>query len=143
MCTICRYTTTDEQLYKDIEGVLEQSCDMFKWQHQQSQQLIGHTQQLISMLEFWDGICHMYTGRAKPSHWIAHVLKALKLFTVEARASAASNADTGSGVMSRAQELWVDLKAPRIRALFETADVENSDGIASKRQRRTATHRLE
>ena len=135
--------TTDEQLYKDIEGVLEQSCDMFKWQHQQSQQLIGHTQQLTCMLEYWDGICHMYTGKAKPSHWIAQVLKTLKLFTVEARASAASNADTSSDVMSRAQELWADLKAPRIRALFEIADVENSNGIVSKRQRRTGTHRLE
>ena len=135
--------TTDEQLYKDIEGVLEQSCDMFKWQHQQSQQLIEHTQQLTCMLEYWDGICHMYTGKAKPSHWIAHVLKALKWFTVEARTTAASNADTSSGVMNRAQDLWADLKAPRIKAIFDTADVENLNGGASKRRRRTGTRRLD
>lgn len=135
--------TTDEQLYKDIEGVLEQSCDMFKWQHQHSKQLISQTQQLTCLLEFWDGVCHMYTGKAKPSHWIAILLKVLKWFTVEARGSAASIAETSSDVMSRAQELWAELKAPRIRAAFETADVENSNGVASKRQRRTGTHRLE
>ena len=134
--------TTDEQLYKDIEGVLEQSCDMFKRQHQQAKQLIGQSEQLSCMLEYWDGICHMYTGKAKPSHWIAQLLKALKFFTCEARASAASNAATSSDVMSRAQELWADLKAPRIRAVFETADVEISNGVASKRQRRTGTHRF-
>lgn len=134
--------TTDEQLYKDIEGTLEQTCDMFKWQHQQSQQPIHHTQQLSCLFECWDGICHMYMHEAKPSHWISQLLKTLKWFTPEARTNAACNAATSSDVMSRAQALWAELKPPRIRALFEIADVESLNGSASKRQRRTGTHRL-
>jgi len=55
--------STDEQLYKDIEGVLEQSCDMFRWRHPQAKQPITQTDQLTSLLEFWDGICHLYTGK--------------------------------------------------------------------------------
>lgn len=136
---------TDEQLYKDIEGVLEQSCDMFKWQYQHSQQPICQTQQLSCLFECWDGICHMYMDKAKPSHWIAQLLKALKWFTPDARATAASNAVTHSDLMNRTQALWAELKSPRIRALFEIADVGISNGVASKRQRRTAagTYRLE
>ena len=135
--------TADEQLYKDIEGVLEQSCDMFKWQYQQSQQLINQSPQLSCLFECWDGICYMHNHQAKPSHWISQLLKALKLFTPEARASAASNATTSSHVMSRAQASWAELKPLRIRALFEIANVEHTNGAASKRQRRTGTHRLE
>ncbi|KAL3136760.1 Menin [Trebouxia sp. C0009 RCD-2024] len=138
-----RHMMTDEQLYKDIEGVLEQSCDMFKRQYQHSQQLICQSQQLSCLFECWDGICHMYMDEAKPSHWISQMLKALKWFTPEARAAAASNAATHSDLMSRAQALWAELKPPRIRALFEIADVGNSNGVASKRQRRTGTYRLE
>lgn len=143
VCDVCRHMMTDEQLYKDIEGVLEQSCDMFKRQYQHSQQLICQSQQLSCLFECWDGICHMYMDEAKPSHWISQMLKALKWFTPEARAAAASNAATHSDLMSRAQALWAELKPPRIRALFEIADVGNSNGVASKRQRRTGTYRLE
>ena len=139
----CRHMTTDEQLYKDIEGVLEQSCDMFKWQYQQSQQPICQSQQLSCLFECWDGICHMYMNEAKPSHWVVQLLKALKWFTPEARASAACRAATSSDLMSRAQALLAELKPPRIRALFEIADVQTLNGVASKRQRRTGSYRLE
>ena len=139
----CRFMSTDEQLYKDLEGVLEQSCDMFRWRHQQSKQPITQTDQLTSLLEFWDGICHLYTSKAKASHWVGHLLKTLKLFTAEARKDAASAAEISSAVMTNANPLWAELKAPRIKALFETADVADANGNSSKRQKRSGTHRLD
>lgn len=139
----CRYMSTDEQLYKDIEGVLEQACDMFKWRHMHQKQLITRPEQLTSLLEFWDGVCHLFTGRAKPSHWVANLLRALKLFTASTREQAVSKAETTSAVMTKASVLWEDLKAPRLKALFETIDVADDSGAASKRQRRTGTYRLD
>ncbi|KAL0027912.1 hypothetical protein WJX79_002394 [Trebouxia sp. C0005] len=138
-----RFMSTDEQLYKDLEGVLEQSCDMFRWRHQQVKQPITHTNQLTSLLEFWDGICRLYTGKAKPSHWIGHLLKTLKLFTAEARIHAASTAEIRSAVMTKANPLWAELKAARIKALFETADLADANGNSSKRKKRSGTYRLD
>ena len=135
--------TTDEQLYKDIEGVLEQSCDMLRWQHQHAGHLNGDPQHLACMFEFWDGVCHLYTGKTKPSHWVSQLLKASKLFLPEARANAARKARTSSDVMSKARDLWRDLKAPKIKALFETADIASANGVESKRQRRNGNHRLD
>ncbi len=135
--------STDEQLYKDLEGVLEQSCDMFRWRYQQAKQPITHTDQLTSLLECWDGICHLYSGKAKPSHWVADLLKTLKLFTAEARILAASAAEISSAVMTNANPLWAELKAPRIKALFETADTADANGNSSKRQKRSGTYRLD
>lgn len=135
--------STDEQLYKDLEGVLEQSFDMFKWQHQQSKQLLTQTQQLICLLELWDGVCHLYAGKTKPLHWTAQLLKALKLFTAEAREHAANHAETSSALMGKAKCLWQELKAPKIKALFESADIADANGVTNKRQRRTGTVRLE
>ena len=135
--------STDEQLYKDIEEVLEQSCDMFRWRHQQLKQPITQTEQLASLLEFWDGVCHLFAGKAKPSHWVSHLFKTLKLFTSEARVQAAVQADTSSEVMTKAKALWQELKASRIKSLFETADVADQDGSASKRQRRGGTYRFD
>ena len=143
LCAMCRYMTTDEQLYKDLEGVLEQSFDMFKWRHQQSKQPLTQTQQLMSVLELWDGICHLYTGKTKPGHWISQLLKALKLFTPEARRQAANHAEISSDLMGKAKCSWLELKAPKIRALFEIADVTDANGATNKRQRRTGTVRLE
>lgn len=138
-----RFMSTDEQLYKDIEGVLEQSCDMFKWRHQQAKQPITQTDQLTNLLEFWDGICHLYTGKAKPSHWVGHLLRTLKLFTSEARIHAAGTARISSAVMTNVSSLLAELKAPRIKGLFETADIADANGNSSKRQKRSGTHRLD
>ena len=139
----CRYMSTDEQLYKDIEGVLEQACDMFKWRHQHYKQLITQPEQLTCLLEFWDGVCHLYTGKAKPSHWVANLLKTLKLFTPFAREQAVSKADISSAVMTKASVWWEELKAPRLKALFETADVADNNVAANKRQKRSGTHRFD
>lgn len=133
---------TDEQLYKDLEGVLEQAHDMFNWQHQQSNQLITQTQQLTNLYELWDGICHLYSGRSKPG-WVMQLLKMLKLFTREAREHAANEAQTCNDLMSKAKGLLGELKGPRIKALFETADIENANGVVNKRQRRTGACRLD
>lgn len=133
---------TDEQLYKDLEGVLEQSCSVFKWRFQHLKQPITQPEQLVSLLEFWDGVCHLYSGKAKPSHWTAQLLKTMKWFTPEARIQAANKADTSSEIMTKANALWGDLNASRIRAMFETADVADMNGTSNKRQRR-GTHRFE
>ena len=134
--------STDEQLYKDVEGVLEQSCDMFRWRHQHLKQAVIQPDQLTGLFEFWDGVCHLYIGKAKPTHWVARLLKCLKLFTPEARLQAVSRADTTSEVMTRAKSMWTELRTPRIKALFETIDVADVNGTASKRQR-GGTHRFD
>ena len=77
-----RYTSTDEQLYKDIEGVLEQYCQMLKCLHHDEHMWgqVGHTW-LGALVELWDGVCWLFQGKAKPSNWLEQLLKAAKLFS--------------------------------------------------------------
>lgn len=143
LCDIgCRYTTTDEQLYKDLEGVLEQACDMLAWQRQIKKGLISDAKHLTPLLEYWDGICCLFAGRTKPAHWVTRLLKAARLFSVDARTQAAKQAVVISEVMLKAQTLWGDMKGTKLKSLFEVADIADSQPLANKRQRRDSTRRL-
>lgn len=50
---------------------------------------------LVACLELWDGACWLMRGRAKPTHWLAALLKAAKCFPPAVRAEAASIAQVG------------------------------------------------
>lgn len=119
----------DEQLFKDIEGVLE---EVFRdgltalAKRQPGGQLAGPAL-FASLLRLWDGVCCLFGGKAKPQAWVALLLRLAKILSPEARAAGADSvaAELASGPMQRVQRLWAEL-APlaTIRQQFETADVE-------------------
>ena len=94
---------------------------------------------LVPLLRLWDGVCWLYSGRAKPSAWVALLLRLAKLFSPEAREAAAAAAEpwVSSGPMLAARPLWRDLKPVPLRPLLESADVGGGGGgeRAAKRQR--------
>ncbi len=114
---------------------------------------------LVACLELWDGACWLMRGRAKPPHWLAALLKAVKSFKPETRVEAAALAEVccilmkicsdicstralrnfvgqvTSEVMSRAQHLWGPLKPQAIKPIFEAADVAPAVGRETKRRR--------
>ncbi len=88
------------------------------------------------LLQLWDGVCHLYSGRAKPQAWVALLLRLGKLFSPEARGAAAQAAAPAltSGPMRKVQGLWRELKPlETLRQQFEAADVEGGGGGGSER----------
>ena len=133
----------DEQLYKDVESVLGE-CFLAGLiaLAQQQQQLDGSgataeplcdPDLLVPLLLLWDGICHLFAGRPKPSGWVATVLRAAKLFSAEAREAAAAAVEgrVTSQPLVAAQRLWRDLKSAQLKPLFEMADVVGDGGGGS------------
>lgn len=125
----------DDQLFKDIEGVLEEVCRdglTALAKRQPGGQLDQpHAHLFCSLLLLWDGVCQLFAGKAKPQAWVALLLRLAKLFTPDARAAAAEEAAPllSSGPMARVQPMWRELKPEAtIRQLFESADVEGSSG---------------
>ena len=118
----------DEQLYKDIEAVLD---ECFKdgltalAKAQPGGALLDDPALLQPMLLLWDGICSLFAGRAKPSGWVGILMRVAKLFSPEAREAAAAAVEqhVSSGPMLAARPLWRDLKAVPLKPLFESADV--------------------
>lgn len=87
-----------------MEGVLEGLCSAIGLRHGHSGQpkqppgQSGHSGQALQdvelaqgLLQLWDGICGLLSAQAKPGHWLQQLLKALKLFTPEARSAAAAH----------------------------------------------------
>lgn len=134
----------DEQLHNDVEGVLEEVCrdGLLALAKSQPGGQISDPAPLASLLLLWDGVCQLFAGKAKPSGWVALVLKAAKLFSPEAREAAAAAVEgrISSGPMVAARQLWRDLKPVPLKPLFESADVTGGDSgpgaRAAKRQRR-------
>lgn len=52
----------------------------------------GMEQYITPLLEFWDGICCLFSARKVPSAWTGVLLKALKPFPPETRSRAAADA---------------------------------------------------
>lgn len=92
-----RHMTVDEQLYKDIEGVLEMMCDAIKNLHEQNGgKELENSDFLKHLFEFLDGISWYFSGKSRPTKWIGLVLKTVKLFSSECRAESASKANVSS-----------------------------------------------
>lgn len=120
----------DEQLFKDIEGVLEEVFrdGLTALAKRQPGGQLQQPQLFASLLRLWDGVCCLYAGKAKPQAWVALLLRLAKLFAPEARGEGADSvaAELASGPMQRMQRLWRDLTPlATIRQQFETADVES------------------
>ena len=101
---------------------------------------------LQPLLVLWDGVCHLFAGKAKPSGWVALLMRAARLFSPETREAAAAGVEgrVTSGPMQAARHLWRDLKPVPLKPLFESADVTGGGGggggsgpgqRAAKRQR--------
>ena len=131
-CCTRRHVSTDEQLYKDIEEVLE-GCSEAVAAVQATFRCLAFT----TLLLLWDGICCYMEGRSKPATWIALVMRAAKKCSPEERDLSAHN-DFHSDVMRRTQPLWKALKSEQLRPLFETPDVVSTaeNGHSRKRQKR-------
>ncbi|KAL4859226.1 Acyl-coenzyme A oxidase [Chlorella vulgaris] len=138
---------TDEQLHKDIEGVLE---EVFRdgLTAMASGGQICDPAPLTFLLLLWDGVCQLFSGKAKPSGWVALLVKAAKLFSAQTRVAAAEavRGRVSSSPMVAASPLWGELKAVQLRPLFETADVLDfgsggQNERTGKRQRRTSAGR--
>jgi hypothetical protein len=134
----------DEQLFKDIEGVLEEVVRdgvAALAKREAGGQLADH-RAVASLLLLWDGVCKLFAGKAKPSGWVALLMKTAKLFSPDAREAAAAAVEgaVSSGPMLAARHLWRELKPTPLRPLFESADVviaESATGErGGKRQRR-------
>lgn len=103
-------------------------------------------------------MCLLFSGKAKPAGWVSLLLKVAKLFDPAARDAAASTPPPlptvpsgvepgsvaaggrqsawGSEPMRKAAGLWGGLKASTLRPLFESADMAEGEGRATKRPRR-------
>jgi hypothetical protein len=88
------------------------------------------------LLRLWDGVCQLFAGKAKPSAWVALLLKMALLFDPAAREAAAAAEEPRSQAMRKAQEMWGPLKPVAIKPLFESADVGQGEVRAIKRPRR-------
>ena len=127
----CRHASTDEQLYKDVEEVLEGCSELVSACGE-----AGRSNALSALLTLWDGICCYLEGRAKPATWINMLMRAAKKCNPDIRRSAA-NVAFHSGVMQTSQPLWKALKAEQLRPRFEVPDVvHNDEDVARKRQKR-------
>ncbi|CAL8468043.1 g7582 [Coccomyxa elongata] len=129
-----RYTSADGELYKDIEGVIEGYCGALAWLQKKQWPLTSA--HLVPLLELWDGVCCLFEHTSKPSNWLNHLLRAMKLFTAEMRADAASHARVSSKAMTSAAHLWGSLKPAPLKMIFGAADVEEDVGRATKRPKR-------
>jgi hypothetical protein len=136
-----RFHPADDQLYKDVgEGVLESLTDGLhayaKAHALQGAPLLEDASLLAPLLTLWDGVCVLFTGRAKPAAWLGLVLRAARLFSPAARGAAAAAATARAEPMRAARPLWAALKPAALRPLFEAADVGGGgEGRAGKRQR--------
>lgn len=138
----------DEQLLKDVEGGLEYCGGGLVALHRRAGGLLADASLLEPLLRLFDGCCALFEGRPKPGAWVKLLLQAAKLFTPEARGTAAAGLQPRSGPMRAAQPLWEGLKPAQLRPLFEMSDVGEgggcgeaaaaggrADGRAAKRQR--------
>ena len=93
-CPWCRYTAVDEQLHKDVEGVLEMVYRVLEYLHkrQPGGGEVPDPSLLVPLLEFWDGICWCWSGKPKPSAWVGLLMKTAKMFSQEARQQAVATA---------------------------------------------------
>lgn len=108
----CRYSSSDGELYKDVEGVLEVLCNAIGLWHRHSGQLLAEQGLARGLLQLWDGICCLLSAQAKPDHWLQQLLKALKSFAPEARSTAADwvVVRTGLPVMAHADCTYPQLQ---------------------------------
>jgi len=100
---VCRYSTECEQLYKDVEGVLEMVCETLLRLHKQPGGVVSlDAEQFVPLLELWDGICGCWHGKPKPAAWRSLVFKVAKSLEPDTRgraAEAAEVAPSGYAVM--------------------------------------------
>ncbi len=97
---VCRFTSADAELHKDVEGVLEGYCHTLLallqapgWHAKDAAAREQAAAALLApLLELWDGACCLYMQAAKPGAWLNVLLKTLKAATPEARARAADSA---------------------------------------------------
>lgn len=139
---------SDDQLYKDVEGVLDEAVkdSLLALAKHQPGALLADAALLQPLLQLWDGICHLYSGRAKPAAWVALLLRCCKLFAPEARAAAADAAaavgQASSGPMQRVHSMWRELKPlEALRQQLEAADVAEGSGGGSGAGERAAKRR--
>lgn len=130
-------------------GVLEEVCrdGLAALAKRQPGGALADPALLQPLLALYDGICWLFTGRAKPSAWASHLLKSTKLFTPEARAAAAEAAaaagQASSGPMQRVSAaMWHDLKPLAVlQQQLEAADVAASGGGGADEGGRAAKRR--
>ena len=111
----CRYSSSDGELYKDVEGVLEGLCNAIGLWHGHSGQLLAEQGLARGLLQLWDGICCLLSAQAKPNHWLQQLLKALKVIAPEARSTAADLVVVRTGLPAMAH---ADFTYPSIATLF-------------------------
>ena len=126
-----RHASTDEQLYRDVEEVLEGCSELVAACGQATR-----SNALSALLTLWDGICCYLTGRAKPATWSNMLMRAARKCSPDMR-SRAADATFHADIMRRSQPLWRALKTEQLQPLFETPDVaHNQEDGARKRQKR-------
>lgn len=94
-----RFTPQDEQLYRDVEGLIELLCNtlsaLTKHQKQQGHSLPEQPAYLAALLQLFDAACWFLKGRSKPANWVSCLFKVAKLFSTESRTSAAASCQVG------------------------------------------------
>eukprot|EP00803_Ostreobium_quekettii_P004130 evm.model.scf_1618.2 EVM.evm.TU.scf_1618.2 scf_1618:7747-16451(-) len=120
-----KYTGDDKQLHKDIEDVLQVCLDSMKlWRKAGTLHDFGSDHRwLTSVLELWDGICCLYSTRAKP--WVDKLMQFARLFNEDTRHTSAcvANAKFFSKSMDDHRHLWGPLKPESIQGTFGMAEV--------------------
>jgi len=134
-----RFCKSDEQLWKDVYCVLQHMEDVMQWRRQVSGAELKQAELLQCLLQLWDGVCHLFSLAAVPRQWVDITLRCAKLFCPDTRTEAAAAAQVSSPAMKRCQGLWggPSLRAPPLRAIFESPVVPNDHESGSGRRKRT------
>lgn len=140
-----RFTPQDEQLYRDVEGLIELLCNtlsaLTKQQKQQGHSLPEQPAYLAALLQLFDAACWFLKGRSKPANWVSCLFKVAKLFSTESRTSAAASCQVTSAAMLGLSHMWGALKVAPMKAIFDTADMVQEQ--AAPRQLKRPRHLLD
>ena len=133
--SVHRYTQDCEQLYKDVEGVLEMVCEALLGLQKQPGGKAGQDAALmVPLLELWDGICGCWQGKPKPGAWTKFVFKVAKGFEPDARARAADAAEVSTCfacVMLCATDAHLSTKASMCTICTEITDLIGGNAVVS------------
>ncbi|GMH40486.1 hypothetical protein BSKO_08390 [Bryopsis sp. KO-2023] len=129
-----RFASGDEQLYKDIEGLLEECVKAFE-ALQKFGGFDGGSHWMKTMLEFLDAWCHLFDGGSVPSKWITMIIKIAKLIPQEHREKGARQAQVASPALQKSLTLWGSLRPSTIHQAFEVLQLDDQGEGRRKRRR--------
>ena len=126
-----KHHSHDEELYKDIEDILEKLHTAFNcvFKNVQHEEPLMQQDAFIKLLTFWDAICVYFSEKSKPSKWIKQVIRMAKLIHEPHRVEAltSSNVCFLSRLMTESLPHWKKLSTNAVLcSIFEASETTSS-----------------